>query len=659
MAAPTSMKVYKTDKDKAKAYNHRLAVADRDFDKWADRARDWYSRYENITKRSQVTPKGHQVNVPTGVAVIDALFSGLTAVDVEFVLEAMGTSTPDQALLAQTALNQEWYTADVDPERDAAIKDSLITGIGFVKVGYDFFESVETRERDIDAIRAEVQDLIDEATAAGVAPPTPDEIGQLVPSSEEYSEAIRDRVVTDYVPWDMVRWDPTARRWADVRWTAQLTKMSLDDVRSNPLYREYLKRNRSAGGTRQLDGIKPDSTIDKDLLVTGKPEEDDQRVTVVEYWDLETGTYCTFLKGQQFLLFEGVNPFALFPDFKERNPFVPLVLRSTTRRIRGISDMEVMQKSLDEKNVYRSKTANYLERVNPKLVGPEDALTEEGKKALSSSEVGEYVAIAREADPKSVFPLTPPQLPVEAFNMNDRIDNEIREATGVNELMRGLFPDRKRTATETEEVVSASAARQSEKRNTLERFHLDIARRILTLMQKFYDQPRMARFVDPTLGHTPWEFTGADLIGQFTMGVHLSPREAKTRDAMRQEATIALNILAPFAQPGADGSTVLDPATLLGWFMRKYGFLPRDVNELIQSQADKQVQAAGQAQQAAGGPPPGPLTPEQLLAASNAPQQIGSALGTGVGPENLAGAAGIGPGTQAAVEQVSKSQGAR
>jgi hypothetical protein len=295
--------------------------------------------------------------------------------------------------------------------------------------------------------------------------------------------------------------------------------------------------------------------------------------------------------------------------------------------------MEVMLRSLNEKNLYRSRTANYIDRYVPKVLAEEDFFTDEGKKALTSAEYGEIVSITRGGDVHNVVPMTPPELPAEAFQMNDRIDDEIREATGVNELMRGLFPDRKRTATETNAVMSSSDARQSEKRNTLERFHIEIARRILTLMQKFYDQPRMARFVDASLGNVPWEFTGDKLIGQFSMGVNLSPREAKTRDSMKQEATVALNILGPFSQPGPDGSAPIDPNTLLQWFMRKYGFSPRDINELLNSKEEQQVQSAGAQQQAAGGPPPGPLNPAELLAASNGPATLGAAVGGEVPPE--------------------------
>ncbi|MEM2973011.1 MAG: hypothetical protein QXS50_02535, partial [Candidatus Caldarchaeum sp.] len=406
-----SYRTYKNDAEKAKLYNHRLAQADQEFDRWKDKANEWWSRYENVPKATQASRKGLVVNVSTGTAVIDALYSALTAVDVEFACEAMANATPEQAILAETALNQEWALCRVDEERDDAIKDALITGIGWVKVGYDFFSTEELVDRDPDELAEEVQRLIAEAVAAGEAAPTPDTIAKLVPSRKVVERVLRDRITVDYVPWDQVRWDPTARRWKDVRWVAQLTKMPCADVKENPIWREYAKRTR--GGLARLEAITPDSTIDRDLLITGTPHPDDERVTVVEMWDLETGTICTYLKGKDWLLHESVNPFAMFPDLPDRSGFVPLVLRKTTRRVRGISDMDVMLRSLNEKNLYRSRTATYFERVVPKLIGPEDALTEEGKEALASSEIGAYVSVGREVDPGAIKPMEPPVLPTE------------------------------------------------------------------------------------------------------------------------------------------------------------------------------------------------------------------------------------------------------
>jgi hypothetical protein len=590
VAAPVIYRKYKNDEEKTKVYNHRLAVSDKDFESWEAEAKKWWDRYENLPQKRQASRKGLVVNVPTAVAVIDALFSGMTAVDVAFRCTPTGDTTPEQAILAETALNYEWRVNRVDEDRDDAIKDALITGIGWVKVGYEYLADEVEVDRDEDEIAADIDQLLAEAEASGVETPSAEQIAQLVPTTKKVEVPIRDRIVVDYVPWDRVRFDPTARRFKDVRWIAQLTPMTVEEVKNNPQWREYVKRTR--GGLDRLERLQADAAIDKDLWVGDKPTDDDKRVTVVEMWDLEAGTYCIFVRGQNWLLYEGVNPFAMMPELQDRSPFVPIVLRKTTRRVRGISEMDVMLRSLREKDLYRSMAATYIERIVPKLIGPEDALTDEGKEALSNAEVGAYVSISRDVDPRTIQPLIPPPLPEKAFDMENKIDNEIREATGVNELMRGLFPDRRRTATETAEVVAASAARQSEKRNTLERFHVDIARRMLALMMQFYDQPRVVRLVDPSLGNVPWEFTADDIAGEFLVSVSLEPREAPTKESIRTEATVALNVLGPYASPQADGTVIIDPTSLLTWWMRKYGFSEYDINELLNSQEEQQAKQA-------------------------------------------------------------------
>jgi hypothetical protein len=169
---------------------------------------------------------------------------------------------------------------------------------------------------------------------------------------------------------------------------------------------------------------------------------------------------------------------------------------------------------------------------------------------------------------------------------------------------------------------------------------------MLHLMQMFYDQQRMVRFVDPEMGNVPWEFSGADILGDFDIAVSLEPRETQTREAQRQEASVALNVLGPLAQPGPNGSSIIDPARLAAWFMRKYGFARRDIAELLNSEGEQQDQTA----QA--------LAVQQAAAAAGQAPGAHSAM-TGapaVSPEAVAGASGFAPGSPAAVQEVSQSK---
>jgi hypothetical protein len=664
VAEPTyQYRAYKSDEDKAKAYNRKLAIADQRFGEWKDEAEDWYTRYENAPRRSQYTPKGHRVNTPTGVATIDALFSAMTAIEVDPHTTVLGGGTREQAELATAALKKEWRLCRVNEEVQDAVKDGLVVGIGFVKVGYEYHAVQETVPRPAEDIRAEVIQMLREATSAAAEGqanvPSPDEIAGLVPIEQDVERVIRDRIVVDYCSYQDIRWDPAAKRWEDVTWVAQITKVPATEVRENPIYRDYVKRNRKAGGLRLLDELRGETTYDEGVLPGGKPEQDELFVDVVELWDLRAGTICTFVRGRDWLLNEGVNPFALNYDFKDRNPFVGLVLRQTNTRVRGISDMELMAPSLDEQNVYRSKTATYIERFVPKVMGPEDALTDEGKEALSSPEYGAYISIAREYQGESITPLDPPQLPTEAFQMEQRIEDSIREATGVNELMRGLFPDRKRTATETSEVVSASAARQAEKRNVLERFFTDIARRMLQLMQQFYEQPRMVRYVDDLYGQVEWSFGADDIAMEYDIDIALTPKEAVTTQSQRDDALALFNMLVPLAEPGPDGSSTVDKAALARYLATAFGISKQDQLDLLTLPEEQQAQqlaaqqaAAGMASAAAGQPQPGmttgPLGDQQVAALTNQ---------GAVPPEVAAAAQGIGPLAPEAVEQVSESAG--
>jgi hypothetical protein len=321
--------------------------------------------------------------------------------------------------------------------------------------------------------------------------------------------------------------------------------------------------------------------------------------------------------------------------------------------------MEVLEPTLKALDLYHTRLATHLERSSPKLLAPARAMTAAGKEAIKSQEYGAVVELEEGFDPSnSVVPFTPPQLQSEVYGMVGTLENSAREATGVNELMRGLFPDRKRTATETSEVVSASAARQSEKRIQLEVFYRAIAERMLQLMQMFYSQERMLQFADIP-GDAQWKYTAEDIIFESTLEVELTPREAKTWQSRRDDATTALNVLGPFAQPGPDGTAPVKIDGLLNYLGSEFGIPRLALNDIITLPAEKQKQqleaqqaAAGMASAEAGVPRPdmaaGPMDAQALAAATNQGE---------IPPEILMAAQGAGPMAPEATEQVSESAG--
>jgi hypothetical protein len=648
---------YKTDRDKVKVYTHRLHQADEEADKLKRMATEWWDRYENKPKAPQYSAKGHRVNVPDGTSIIDSMYSSLTAADVDIRVEARGAGTADQEYLTSAALAKEWDMCKVSERGNRAIKDGLLTGLGWVKVGYEYYAEEQELPRPDDELAMDVERILQEAEAAGENI-TPDQIAALVPVTSVQEVALRNRIVVDYVPWDRMRWDPTARSFDDVRWYAQVNTMTPEEVRENPEFQAYCK---TAGTLKDLKDLRGTETTDREALPRGQADDlddEDIRLTIYELHDLETGTVCTFAKGAEFLLNEQPEPFAINDDLPDRSPFVPIKLRDTASRVRGISEMELMLPTLRELDLYHSRLATYLERFAPKVFVESDTLTPNGKKALKSQEYG--AAVEYKAGKDKPVPFDPPTLPAELFGVPEKLREALREATGVNELMRGLFPDRKRTATETAEVVTASAARQAEKRMSLERFWGEIAQRMLQLMQMFYTEEQMVRYQDYE-GPIEWTWTADDIVFETKLDVTLTPKETRSLQAERDEGTMLLNILGPAsAQPDpVTGAPLVAPADLYTVVLEKMGMKRRDIARLIRSPEQAQV-AAMQAQQTAAaaananaGVPradmaPGPLDEAAVAAAAN--------QGT-IPPEVLAAAAGVVPGGPEAVETISEDVG--
>ena len=651
---------YATDADKVKAYNHRLKQAEDIFDQEATTVAPWVKRYENKPRLEEYTPKGHRTSVPTGTAIIDALFSSLTATDIDLIVTAIGGGTDDQEYLATAALSKEWDVTKANHRTAAAIKEALLIGIGWARVDYEYYaEPTEVTREDAD-IRADIEKLLQEAEDSDGAVATPDalQIAALVPVTEVQDTVLKSRIVVNFVPWDQLRVDPTATRLEDIRWYCQVQKLPADELQENPIYKAYTNH---AGTGKKLKDLKGDLQLDLGLVIPdARPVDEDMRVTVYELHDIETGTVCTFAKGADWLLNEAPEPLAINEDPEDRVPFVPLVLRSSTTRVRGVSEMELMMPTLKELDIYHSRLATYLERYSPKIIAEKGAITEAGKRAMRSQEYGAVVEMEA-GRVQDIKPFEPPQLPSEVYNVPDKLEQALRDATGVNELMRGLFPDRKRTATETAEVVTASAARQAEKRIQLERFYKGIARRILQLMQMFYTEDQLVRYLDYE-GPIEWNWTADDIIFETKLEVALTPKEELSRQQKRDEGMMLLNTFGPLAVPDPQsGQVMVDKVTLMRIVGDKMGVSRKDLSQLIPTAFQQQQQMLANAQNTAQQAQaqvgmvdpsltPGPAGADQLARATNQGQ---------IPPEILAAAAGNVPGTPQAVGQVSENLGVK
>jgi hypothetical protein len=562
----TTFRIYEDEEEMLKVYARRLSMADADYEKREPEYRLWVSRYRNEVNEDQLDEDGHRVNVAKGIGVIDTMFSSLTAVEVAFIAKRIGKGTELQAAAASKALNAAMRDTKMQRRAKKAIKDSLLTDIGWVKVYYDYVEDVEVRDRPASAVRMQMAELLSHKPDM-----TEEEAVRLVPLTEQVDIVLRDRVCVDYVRPEDIRYDVSAKQNEDCRWVAQYTKLPAEEVRQNPQWRAFvLERYGKVEGKRMLDELEGDTVVGAgldyaDVEGLGNDDtNDDARVTVVEMWDLETGLVTTYPRAHtDLILFQRVNPLMFNLDLEDRNPFKPLIIRDDPDNLEGLGDMRVIHPSLEELDEWRSHIATHGLRSIPKVFGPKDALGAQGKKALTNDEWNAFVGLENQHNFQEIgtMPFSPVQQ--EVYGLTESIQLEIEEATGANDLTRGVFPSKRTTATEAQLVTTAGQARQGERRSSLEEWYIDIARCALQLMQKFYDKKRMVLFVDEAGEEFEWSFTNEDIAIEAVIEIAITPKESLTREERFQRAIFISNLMAPLPET--------DRTNLFQWVLREAG----------------------------------------------------------------------------------------
>ena len=565
------------------------------------------ARYRNEVEADQVNEEGHVVSVTTGIGIIDTMYASMTAVDVEFITQQIGNGSKLQSLAASRALNQSWRDTKGQRRTKDAIKDALLVDIGWVKVYYDYQEATSLKDVPEEALTAQLLELSKENQIE------PEEVPrEWLTLIERVKVILRDRVCIEYVPWGMIRPDPTAKRIEDVRWVCQYTHLPVYEVKHNPLWKEFvLDRYGKTAGAELLANLGGDTTIskytDESIFASASDDEydDDQRITICEMWDFETGLTTIFPKERNdLILHQRENPLMFNADLEDRNPFKPLVVRKDSSALEGLGDMRIIWNALEELDEYRSNLATHIARTIPKLMGPEEGLTQKGKDALKSPVWGEFVG-TQGVDGGAYQPLIPPPLPQEAFNLPDKIQMEMKDGTGVSEPMRGVFPSKRTTATETQIVTDRGDMRQSERRSALEEWYVAIARTMLQLMQLYYDQDRMLKYTDDLGNEFKWAWNNEDIAFDADIEINITPKESLTRDQRVQRFLLLMNLALPL--PEADRAEFVRQAAI------EMGYRADEINPLIKSTEEVAIeQQQAQAQQLGTQPQPFANSPPGL-----------------------------------------------
>ena len=524
----------------------------------------------------------------------------------------------DRSAFVEAVVNHLWRHHDFRKPFRRSVKDFLIFGHGWLKVGWKFLE----QERQLGD--AERDELFAEATVETdmFAMENPEMAGDL-PDNEQMMASVplttmtvvEDQPFIERVsPYDIYI-DPEATCIEDAQWIAQRITRPLDEAKKDKRYKASVRKNLSA-----------DSMLNPMYAPTDREEQNQYLAGVVErtviyefYYILNNTMSVVPQSGGEFLVDPMPMPYAY------GQPFVMLRNYDVPDYFYPMGDLEAIESLQLELDKTRSQLMNARKRYARKYLYHERSFGPEGREALESEDDGRLVPVVDENKPLSEIVVPMPQIPLspEIYNLSAIIEQDINTVSGVSEYARGSMPEIRRTATEASIIADAQNARAADKLAIVEIGIGHLARRVIQLMQQYMTGEQMAQ-VSAAGGETLFvPFARDDIVGEYDFSVEGGSTQPMNETIRKQQAVSLMNAVAPLV------GIVIDPAALAKYVLQT-GFGVKNPDKFIIQQQTPQDMEAASAEAGAAPMPFGqaPLPP--------APDMGAFAPTGGVPPELLA-----------------------
>lgn len=419
-----------------------------------------------------------------------------------------------QAVIAETVVNYWWRYNDVRSQFRRAVKDMILFGHGWIKVGYRFVEEEKIGTGDEEVSDPEVGG--DGVTTLVVLEDAP------------FAERVS--------PFDVFV-DSDATSMHDIKWIAQRIRRPLKDVQND---KRYLKQGRSEVKMMAVSRYSDDPSNKKVHDTTYGYAE------LWEYYDVASDTMCVFCEGaENFLIKPQKMPYSFgHPFVQMRNYDVP----DSFYPIGDIEQIEPLQKELNET---RTQMMNHRKRYARKYLFKESAFDQYGRTALESDEDNVMVPVISDENLASVVANFPAVInPPEFYNQSDMIIGDIDRISGVSEFQRGSSSEIRRTATEASLIQDASNARTADKLAIVEQAVGEVGKRMLILTRQFMTGEKVARLTGKD-GEPVWVTYDKDYLeGDFDFEVVGGSTQPTNESFRRQMALQMMDAMAPFAGAG-------------------------------------------------------------------------------------------------------------
>ena len=538
----------------------------------------------------------------------------------KIVVSATEQENADRAAFVEAVVNYLWRHHDFRKPFRRAVKDFLINGHGWLKVGWKFVEQERTvteveRDEMVDEAILEAETFAMENAALAGGLPTDEEIMVNVPNT--MSVVVEDQPFVERVsPFDIYI-DPEATCMEDAQWICQRIVRPLEEAKKDKRYKPAARRRLTA------DGILYPMFQNRERQEQEEFLREEDRVAIYEYYDIASNTMSVFSQsGEEFL----VDPIPM--PYAYGQPFVMLRNYDVPDFFYPMGDLESIESLQLELDKTRTQLINARKRYARKYLYHERSFGPEGREALESDQDGRLVPVVDENKPLQEVVVPMPQTPLspEVYNTSAIIEEDINTVSGVSEYARGQMPEIRRTATEASIIADAGNARAADKLAIVEISIGQIARRVIQLMQQFMTGEQMARIAGKGGEDLFFTYTREDIIGEFDFTVEGGSTQPVNDTIRKQQAVSLLNAMAPLV------GTVIDP-TALAKHVLTMGFDIKDPDKFIMQQ--QPMPMGGQEPQQQGQPANAGMGASQAMMEGLVPQQGGAFGATGGVPPEL------------------------
>ena len=447
----------------------------------------------------------------------------------KIVVNAVKPENAPNAVIAEAVVNYWWRHRDIKTEFRRSVKDFLMYGHGWMKVGYRFVEEESVGGSE------DVSDPIEGGESTSVS---------IILEDSPFAERVS--------PMDVFV-DSDATSMSDLRWIAQRVRRPIADVKSDKRY------NKTA---REAVGIMAVSRYADDPSRRKVNDKNSGYAEIWEYYDITTKTMSVFsADGDTFLVKPTTMPYSF------GHPFVMLRNYDIPDAFYPIGELEAIEPLQKELNETRTQMMNHRKRFARKYLYKESAFDQMGRTALESEQDNIMVPVISDEPLSNIIAPIPVTItPPEFYNQSNMIISDIDRISGVSEFMRGASTEIRRSATEASLMQDAANARTADKLATVEQAVAQVARRLVALTQQFMSGEQVARIVTKN-GESVWVTYDRDYLeGDFDFEVEAGSTQPQNESFRRQMALQLVDAMAPFA-----GAGIIDMSKLAAHVLQ-FGF---------------------------------------------------------------------------------------